>query len=72
MADAHYGSVVLEAYEDEVAGAAYFDAFRALEAIGPTEDQPVLAALTVHAVQPIDWLREEAAGAAEGELEHGP
>jgi len=44
----------------------YVDEFRALEAIGPAEDQPVLAALTAHEVQLIDWLREEvmAAGGA--------
>jgi len=44
----------------------YVDEFRALEAIGPAEDRPVLAALTAHEVQLIDWLREEvvAAGGA--------
>ena len=41
----------------------YVDEFRALEAIGPAEDQPVLAALTAHEVQLIDWLREEVAAA---------
>ena len=42
----------------------YVEEFRALEAIGPAEDQPVLAALTAHEVQLIDWLREEVAAAA--------
>ena len=42
----------------------YVDEFRALEAIGPAEDQPVLAALTAHEVQLIDWLREEVVAAA--------
>jgi hypothetical protein len=48
----------------------YVDEFRALEAIGPEEDQPVLAALTAHEVQLIDWLREEVA-AATGEGSEG-
>jgi amino-acid N-acetyltransferase len=39
--------------------ARYVDEFRALEAIGPAEDQPVLAALTAHEVRLIEWLREE-------------
>ena len=42
----------------------YVDEFRALEAISPAEDQPVLAALTAHEVQLIAWLREEVAAAA--------
>jgi len=42
----------------------YVDEFRALEAMGPAEDQPVLAALTAHEVQLIDWLREEVVAAA--------
>jgi arsenate reductase len=42
----------------------YVEEFRALEAIGPAEDQPVLAALTAHEVQLIDWLREEVAAVA--------
>jgi len=44
----------------------YVDEFRALEAIGPAEDQPVLAALTAHEVQLIDWLREAVAAAGDG------
>ena len=39
---------------------AYVAAFRALEALGPAEDQPALAALTAHEIQLIDWLRAEA------------
>ena len=39
---------------------AYVAAFQALQALGPAEDQPVLAALTAHEVQLIDWLRAEA------------
>jgi arsenate reductase (thioredoxin) len=42
----------------------YVDEFRALEAIGPAEDQPVLAVLTAHEVQLIAWLREQVAAAA--------
>jgi len=44
----------------------YVDEFRALEASGPAEDQPVLAALTAHEVQLIDWLRDEVAAAGDG------
>jgi arsenate reductase len=44
----------------------YVDEFRALEAVGPAEDQAVLAALTAHEVQLIDWLREEVAAAGDG------
>jgi hypothetical protein len=33
--------------------------FKALEAIGPAEDQPTLAALTAHEVQLIEWMRAE-------------
>jgi hypothetical protein len=39
--------------------ARYIAEFEALEAIGPTEDQPVLAALTAHEVQLIEWMRVE-------------
>ena len=37
----------------------YVTEFQALEAMGPAEDQPVLAALTAHEVQLIDWMRAE-------------
>jgi hypothetical protein len=37
----------------------YVAEFKMLEAIGPKEDQPVLAALTAHEVQLIDWMRAE-------------
>jgi hypothetical protein len=40
--------------------AVYVAEFEALEAIGPREDQPVLAALTAHEVRLIEWLRAEA------------
>jgi hypothetical protein len=135
MKDTHYKSLILEAYEDEVAGAAYFDGvallypehssflqrcaaleretanrlivllrkyqltpsaqaaleqrgtgdarmaaagdwnllmrqsinsyviyveeFQALEAMGPAEDRPILAALTAHEVQLIEWMQTE-------------
>jgi hypothetical protein len=39
--------------------ARYVAEFKALEAIGPTEDQPTLAALTAHEVQLIEWMRAE-------------
>ena len=39
--------------------ARYAVEFRALEALGPGEDQPALAALTAHEVQLVDWLRAE-------------
>jgi hypothetical protein len=39
--------------------ARYVAEFKALEAIGPAEDQPVLAALTAHEVQLIEWMRAE-------------
>jgi amino-acid N-acetyltransferase len=39
--------------------ARYVAQFKALEVIGPAADQPVLAALTAHEVQLIEWLREE-------------
>jgi hypothetical protein len=40
--------------------ARYVTEFKALEAMGPTEDQPILAALTAHEVQLIEWMRAEA------------
>ncbi len=40
--------------------ARYVTQFKALEAIGPAEDQPILAALTAHEVQLIEWMRREA------------
>jgi hypothetical protein len=39
--------------------AGYVADFKALEAIGPTEDQPVLTALTAHEVQLIEWMRAQ-------------
>ena len=39
--------------------ARYLAEFKALEAIGPMEDQPILAALTAHEVQVIKWMRAE-------------
>jgi len=39
--------------------ARYVAEFKALEALGPTEDQPILVALTAHEVQLIEWLRAE-------------
>jgi hypothetical protein len=39
--------------------ARYVAEFKALEAVGPKEDQHVLAALTAHEVQLIDWMRAE-------------
>ena len=39
--------------------ARYVAEFKALEAMGPAEDQPVLAALTAHEVQLIEWMRVE-------------
>jgi len=41
--------------------AQYVDQFRALESIGPAEDQAVLAALSAHEVQLIDWMRSQIA-----------
>ena len=35
----------------------YAAEFKALEAMGPAEDQPILAALTAHEVQLIEWMR---------------
>ena len=37
----------------------YAAEFKALEAMGPAEDQPILAALTAHEVQLIEWMRAE-------------
>jgi hypothetical protein len=39
--------------------ARYVAAFSALEAMGPADDQPILAALTAHEVQLIEWMRAE-------------
>ena len=39
--------------------ARYVAEFKALEAMGPAEDQPILAALTAHEVQLIEWMRAE-------------
>jgi hypothetical protein len=39
--------------------ARYVAEFKALEAMGPTEDQPILAALTAHEVRLIEWMRAE-------------
>jgi 2-polyprenyl-6-methoxyphenol hydroxylase-like FAD-dependent oxidoreductase len=39
--------------------ARYVADFEALEAVGPAEDQPVLAALTAHEVELIGWMRAE-------------
>jgi hypothetical protein len=33
--------------------------FKALEAVGPVEDQRILAALTAHEIQLIEWMRAE-------------
>ena len=41
--------------------ARYVTEFKALEAIGPAEDQDILAALTAHEVQLIEWMRAETA-----------
>jgi len=41
--------------------AQYVEQFRALETLGPAEDQAVLAALTAHEVQLIEWMRAETA-----------
>jgi hypothetical protein len=38
----------------------YVTEFKALEAMGPTEDQPILAALTAHEIQLIEWMQAEA------------
>jgi hypothetical protein len=39
--------------------AGYVADFKALEAMGPMEDQRILAALTAHEIQLIDWMRAE-------------
>jgi hypothetical protein len=39
--------------------ARYVAEFKALEAMGPAEDQPILAALTAHEVQLIEWMQAE-------------
>ncbi len=41
--------------------AQYIGQFKALETLGPAEDQAVLAALTAHEVQLIEWMRAETA-----------
>ena len=38
----------------------YVAEFEALEAMGPAEDHAILAALTAHKVQLIEWMRAEA------------
>ena len=37
----------------------YVDEFKVLELLGPAEDQPILAALTAHEVQLIEWMQGE-------------
>jgi hypothetical protein len=37
--------------------AVYVEEFKALEAMGPAEDQPILTALTAHEVQLIEWMQ---------------
>jgi hypothetical protein len=39
--------------------ARYVAEFKALETVGPAEDQPILATLTAHEVQLIEWMRAE-------------
>ena len=39
--------------------ARYVAEFKALEAMAPAEDHPILAALTAHEVQLIEWMRAE-------------
>jgi hypothetical protein len=39
--------------------ARYVAEFKALEATGPVEDQPILAALTAHEIQLIEWMQAE-------------
>jgi len=41
--------------------AQYVADFKALELMGPAEDQPILAALTAHEVQLIEWMQAEIA-----------
>ena len=40
--------------------AVYVAEFKALEAMGPAEDQSILAVLAAHEVQLIEWMRGEA------------
>ena len=40
--------------------AGYVAEFKALEAMGPVEDERILAALTAHEIQLIEWMRAEA------------
>ena len=44
--------------------ARYVTEFKALEAIGPVEDQRILAALTAHEIQLIEWMQAETGSAA--------
>jgi hypothetical protein len=39
--------------------AGYVAEFKALEAMGPMEDQRILAALTAHEIQLIEWMRAQ-------------
>ena len=39
--------------------AQYVAQFKALEALGPMEDRCILAALTAHEIQLIEWMQEE-------------
>jgi hypothetical protein len=39
--------------------ARYVEEFKALEAMGPREDQRILAALTAHEIQLIEWMQAE-------------
>jgi hypothetical protein len=41
--------------------AEYVSGFRELESLGPADDRPILAALTAHEVQLIDWMRAQLA-----------
>lgn len=40
--------------------AGYVAQFKALQAMGPTDDQPILSALTAHEVELIEWMRAQA------------
>ncbi|HWJ18595.1 MAG TPA: hypothetical protein VNR65_07710 [Geobacterales bacterium] len=44
--------------------ARYVTEFKALEAMGPVEDQHILAALTAHEIQLIEWMQAETGSAA--------
>ena len=44
--------------------ARYVAEFKALEAMGPMEDQRILAALTAHEIQLIEWMQAETGSAA--------